>query len=59
MKRAEQVSMWALVASAGALQFSIAAGQILLAVAVACWVITIVRQRERVEFPLMFWSLIG
>ena len=57
LNRAEQVSMWALVASAGALQFSIAVGQILLAVAVACWVITIVRQRERVEFPLMFWPL--
>ena len=58
LNRAEQVSMWALVASAGALQFSIAVGQILLAVSVACWVITIVRQRERVEFPLMFWPLI-
>jgi O-antigen ligase len=58
LNRAEQVSMWALVASAGALQFSIAVGQILLAVAVACWLITIVRQRERVEFPLMFWPLI-
>jgi O-antigen ligase len=57
LNRSEQVSMWALVASAGALQFSIAVGQILLAVAVACWVITIVRQRERVEFPLMFWPL--
>jgi O-antigen ligase len=57
LNRAEQVSMWALVASAGALQFSIAVGQIFLAVAVACWVITIVRQRERVEFPLMFWPL--
>jgi O-antigen ligase len=58
LNRAEQVSMWALVASAGALQFSIAVGQILLAVAVACWLITILRQRERVEFPLMFWPLI-
>jgi O-antigen ligase len=58
LNRAEQVSMWALVASAGALQFSIAVGQILLAVAVACWLITIVRQRERVEFPPMFWALI-
>jgi O-antigen ligase len=57
LNRSEQVSMWALVASAGALQFSIAVGQIFLAVAVACWVITIVRQRERVEFPLMFWPL--
>jgi O-antigen ligase len=58
LNRTEQVSMWTLVASAGALQFSIAAGQILLAVSVACWVITIVRRRERVEFPLMFWPLI-
>jgi O-antigen ligase len=58
LNRAEQVSIWALIASAGALQFSIAVGQILLAVAVACWAVTIVRRRERIAVPPMFWPLI-
>jgi O-antigen ligase len=59
LNRVEQVSMWTLVASAGALQFSIAGGQILLALSVACWVITIVKRRERVAIPRMFWPLIA
>jgi O-antigen ligase len=59
LNRVEQVSMWTLVASAGALQFSIAVGQILLAVSVACWVITIVRRRESIAVPRMFWPLIA
>jgi O-antigen ligase len=59
LNRVEQVAVWALVASAAALQFSIAVGQILLAVAVAAWVVTIVRGRERIDVPRMFWPLIA
>jgi O-antigen ligase len=58
LDRAEHVSLWALVASAAALQFSIAAGQILLALAIACWATTIVREHERIAVPRMFWPLI-
>ena len=36
-ERIEQLGVWALIGSAGAIQFSIAVGQILLAVAVVCW----------------------
>src|SRR6185503_6430441 len=56
--RIEQLGVWALIGSAGAIQFSIAAGQILLAVAVACWLATIVIQREPVAVPRMFWPLL-
>jgi O-antigen ligase len=56
--RTEEVGVWALIASAGALQFSIAAGQILLALAVACWVFTVVTRREPIAVPRMFWPLI-
>jgi putative inorganic carbon (HCO3(-)) transporter len=56
--RVQQVGVWALLGAAGAIQFSIAAGQILAAVAAACWVITIVTGRERVTVPRMFWPLL-
>ena len=54
----EQLGVWALIGSAGAIQFSIAAGQILLAVAVACWLATIVMRREPIAVPRMFWPLL-
>ena len=57
--RAEQAGAWALIGSAGAIQFSIAAGQILLAVAVACWLTTIVMRREPIAVPRWFWPLIA
>ena len=56
--RVEQLGVWALIGSAGAIQFSIAAGQILLAVAVACWLATIVMRREPIAVPRMFWPLL-
>ena len=56
--KVQQVGVWALLGAAGAIQFSIAAGQILAAVAAACWVITIVTGRERVTVPRMFWPLL-
>ena len=53
----EQAGMVALLALAGALQFSIAVAQILLTVAVICWVALIIVRRERFEAPAFFWPL--
>jgi O-antigen ligase len=49
--------VWALLGAAGAMQFSIAAGQILAAVAMACWAGMLVAGRERPTAPRMFWPL--
>ncbi len=48
----------ALFAVAGALQFSIAAAQILLAIAFICWILLLVVRRERFEAPRFFWPLV-
>jgi O-antigen ligase len=53
----EHVGLLALFGVAAALQFSIAAAQILLAVAVVCWVGTLIVHRERFEVPAFFWPL--
>ena len=53
----EHVGLLALVGVAGALQFSIAAAQILMALAVVCWLGLIVVKRERFEAPSFFWPL--
>jgi O-antigen ligase len=55
--RVEQIAVAALVGSAGALQFSIAAGQSLLAIAIACWIAVLVMNREPFRAPAMFWPL--
>jgi O-antigen ligase len=47
----------ALLAFAAALQVSIFAAQVLLAVTAALWLALIVTRRERVEVPRMFWPL--
>ncbi|MEO8260290.1 MAG: O-antigen ligase family protein [Acidobacteriota bacterium] len=57
-ERIEKMGGWALIGSAGAIQFSIAAGQILLAVALACWLTAIVLQRDPITVPRMFWPLL-
>ena len=44
---------------AGAVQFSIAAAQILLALALICWITLLVIRRERVEAPEFFWPLLA
>jgi O-antigen ligase len=49
----------ALIAVAGAVQFSIALAQILLAVALICWLATIVIRRERFAAPAFFWPLLA
>ena len=53
----EHIGLLALIGVAGALQFSIAAAQILLTLAVLCWVAQIVVRRERFEAPPFFWPL--
>jgi O-antigen ligase len=55
--RFEQAGLLALVGVAGALQFSIAIAQILLTLAVVCWVGVLVVRRERFEAPPYFWPL--
>jgi len=55
----EQAGTVALIALAGALQFSIAVAQILLTIAVLCWLGLIVVRRERFEVPPFFWPLLA
>ena len=56
--RIEHAGYAALVVIAAALQFSIAAAQILLTIAVALWVILLIVRRERVEAPAFFLPLL-
>ena len=53
----EHVGLAAIFGVAAALQFSIAAAQTLLAIAIACWLALVVSRRERVEVPRFFWPL--
>ena len=53
----EQAGLAAIYGVAGALQFSIAAAQILLTIAFACWIALIVIDRETVEVPKFAWPL--
>jgi len=54
----EHVGALALLGVAGAVQFSIAIAQILLAVALVCWIAVIVVRREHFEAPSFFWPLL-
>jgi O-antigen ligase len=56
--RLEHAGVVALVGAAGAIQFSIAIGQILAAVACACWLALLVTNSERFRAPRMFWPLV-
>lgn len=56
--RLEQVGTLAVFGVAGALQFSIAAAQILLAVAALCWLTLLVMRREPFAVPAVFWPLL-
>ena len=49
----------ALAGVAGAIQFSIAAAQILLTIALVCWVALLVIGHERFEAPRFFWPLLA
>jgi O-antigen ligase len=53
----EQAGALALFGVAGALQFSIAAAQIFLGVALICWIALLVARKERFEAPAFFWPL--
>jgi O-antigen ligase len=53
----EQVGLIALFGVAGALQFSIAAAESFLAIAILCWIGLLVVGRERAEAPSFFWPL--
>jgi O-antigen ligase len=57
--RLEQVGLVSLGAVAAALQFSIAAAQILLTVALLCWFALLVTGRERFAAPRFFWPLVA
>ena len=53
----EQVGLAAVYGVAGSLQFSIAVAQILLTVAVACWLALVILDRETIEIPSFAWPL--
>jgi len=53
----ERAACLALLGFAAALQVSIAAADILLAIATVLWLVVVVRNHERVEVPKMFWPL--
>jgi len=55
----EWSGLLALFGVAGALQFSIAAAETFLAIAVICWVGLLVVARERAEAPPFFWPLVA
>jgi O-antigen ligase len=57
--RLAHVGAIALIGVAGALQFSVAIAQILLTVALFCWLAELIIHRERVEAPAFFWPLLG
>jgi O-antigen ligase len=54
----EHAGALALFGVAGALQFSIAIAQILLTVALFCWVALLIVRRERFDAPAFFWPLL-
>ena len=55
----EQAGLLALFGVAGALQFSIAIAQSLLAVAIVCWIALVVIDRETIEIPSFAWPLVA
>jgi O-antigen ligase len=55
----EQAGALALFGMAGALQFSIAAAQILLAIALVCWITLFLLRREPFEAPGFFWPMVA
>ena len=53
----EQTGLFAVYGVAGALQFSIAVAQILLTVAILCWIALVILDHERIEIPSFAWPL--
>jgi O-antigen ligase len=56
--RLEQIGLWSLVGIVAAMQLSIAAAQILLAVAALAWLVSHIARSERLEAPPFFWPLV-
>src|SRR3954451_3357655 len=56
-ERVERAACLALFGFAAALQVSIAAADILLTIATLLWLVIVVRNRERIAVPPMFWPL--
>ncbi|MBM3807963.1 MAG: O-antigen ligase family protein [Acidimicrobiia bacterium] len=56
--RLEQIGLWSLVGIVAAMQLSIAAAQILLAIASLTWLVSHVTRRERLAAPPFFWPLV-
>jgi O-antigen ligase len=57
--RVEAIGLYALIGIVAAMQLSIAAAQILLTVAVLCWLIAHVTRGERLQAPSFFWPLVA
>jgi O-antigen ligase len=57
--RLAHVGALALIGVAGAVQFSVAVAQILLTVALFCWLAELIIHHERVEAPSFFWPLLA
>jgi O-antigen ligase len=55
----EQTGFLALCGVAGALQFSIAAAQVLLTLAVLCWLALVTLDRESIAGPSFIWPLLA
>lgn len=55
----ERAAFWSLCGFVAALQVSIAAAQILLAVTLLLWVALLITGRERFEAPRLFWPLVA
>jgi putative inorganic carbon (HCO3(-)) transporter len=57
--RLEQIGLLALFGVAGGVLFSIAVAQILLALAVVCWIAVVATRHERIAVPAFFWPLLA
>ena len=53
----ERIAWLALLAFAATLQVSIAAAQVCLALTAVLWLTLVIRNRESIEVPWMFWPL--
>jgi O-antigen ligase len=53
----EQAGVFAVYGVAGSLQFSIAVAQILLTVALCCWIALVILDRETIDIPSFAWPL--
>jgi O-antigen ligase len=57
--RLEQIGLLALFGVAGGVLFSIAVAQILLTLAVVCWIAVVATRHERIAVPAFFWPLLA